>query len=164
MQFFILIPFLVQALVIGIDEYYFHLKRGLPKWERIGHPLDTLSVVLCIAFAIFIPYSSELIKIFVCCAVFSCFMVTKDEFVHKQHCPGAEHWLHALLFINHPLMLTALGILWAALEKDISPPWVANWLSNSALLRSFLYVQFSIAICFFLYQAIYWNFLWQEKE
>ncbi len=50
------IPFLIQTLVIGLDEFHFHLKRGLPKWERIGHPIDTLSVVLALAFTLVFPY------------------------------------------------------------------------------------------------------------
>ena len=31
-------------------------------------------------------------------AIFSCLLVTKDEFSHKQDCPAAEQWLHAILF------------------------------------------------------------------
>jgi hypothetical protein len=100
-----LIPFIIQGIVIVLDEYVYHLKRGLPKWERIGHPLDTLSVIACFAFVLFVPYESSLIKYYVMIAIFSCLLITKDEFVHKHHCPAAEQWLHAILFVNHSVLL-----------------------------------------------------------
>src|SRR5689334_19220146 len=106
----IFIPFVIQGIAIALDEICFHRKRDLPKWERIGHPLDTLSVLACLLFILFVPYSSGgVLKGYIALAIFSCLMVTKDEFVHKHHCPAAEHWLHALLFLNHPALLTALG-------------------------------------------------------
>ena len=66
----ILIPFLLQMVIIGVDEWYFHLKRGLPKWERIGHPIDTLSVLACFAFVLFVPFSTLTLKIYIGLAVF----------------------------------------------------------------------------------------------
>lgn len=144
-------PFILQAVVIGVDEGYFHIKRGLPKWERIGHPVDTLSVIFCFAFVFFIPYSDAMIKWYIGLALFSCLMVTKDEFVHKHHCPASEQWLHALLFINHPIMLASLGYLWTKIHEGNS---VFPFLISQAVL-----------ICvFFLYQVIYWNFVWKEKS
>jgi len=55
----LLIPFGVQAFLIILDEYVFHIKRALPKWERIGHPLDTLSVVVCLIMVQLIPYCKQ---------------------------------------------------------------------------------------------------------
>jgi hypothetical protein len=147
----IYIPFIVQAIVIGFDEFVFHVKRGLPKWERIGHPIDTLSVISCILFVLLVPYSSDLIKIYISLGVFSCLMVTKDEFVHKHHCPAAEHWTHALLFLNHPILLACMGLLW---------PEVAS----NPVAKGFLIVQAALIGLFFLYQIIYWNFIWKEKS
>jgi hypothetical protein len=95
-----LIPFCLQALAIGIDEAYFHYRRGLPKWERIGHPLDTLSLLLCLVMTLWAPFDGENLNIYIGLCVFSCLMVTKDEFIHKEHCPGAENWLHALLLLG----------------------------------------------------------------
>src|SRR5262245_55944652 len=114
MWLLITIPFIIQLVVIGVDEVYFHLKRGLPRWERIGHPLDTLSVLFCFLFVLYIPFSSFALKSYIALAVFSCLFVTKDEFVHKHHCPASENWLHALLFLNHPVVLSALGLIWYA--------------------------------------------------
>jgi len=28
---------------MGVDEFYFHRRRGLPRWERLAHPLDTMT-------------------------------------------------------------------------------------------------------------------------
>jgi hypothetical protein len=137
----------VQAIAIGIDEYVFHLKRGLPKWERIGHPIDTLSVLACVAFVLFVPYSPSLIKVYVSLAVLSCLMVTKDEFIHKHVCPAAEQWLHAVLFVNHSLVLIALGLMWPAASE----------------FSLFLWIQGSLTALFFLYQVIYWNWIWKES-
>ncbi len=144
MRALIYLPFLIQAIAIGLDEYVFHLKRDLPKWERIGHPIDTLSVLACLLFVLFIPYSPSMLKVYIGLGIFSCLMVTKDEFVHKHHCPAAEHWLHALLFLNHPVILACTGLLWYDLH---------------AFAHTFLVFQAVGIGIFFLYQVIYWNFL-----
>jgi len=159
----ILLPFIIQTIVIFIDEYYFHIKRGLPRWERIGHPLDTLSVLLCLLFVLFVPYSMDALKAYLALAIFSCLFVTKDEFVHKHHCPASEQWLHSLLFLNHPIVLTSLGIIWLIIEEAKSPAWVAH-LDHSPLLHPFLITQTVFITLFLLYQIIYWNFIWKEKK
>jgi hypothetical protein len=153
------IPFILQMIVIGIDEVVFHLKRGLPKWERIGHPLDTLSVLACLLFVQWVPYTALTLKWYVGLALLSCLLVTKDEFVHKHHCPAAEQWLHALLFINHPITLAATALMWPSLHGAES----VSWISSSSLFSPFLLVQSLSILAFFLYQAIYWNFIWREK-
>ena len=164
MIYLILIPFIVQALVIGFDEYYFHVRRGLPLWERIGHPIDTLSLLACIAFVLAVPYTPTNLKWYIGLAVFSCLMVTKDEWVHKHHCPAAEHWLHALLFINHPIVLGCIGIIWWVLTGDSAPTWMQKWLAHPELLKGMLTFQSGAIVAFFLYQVIYWNFIWKEKS
>jgi hypothetical protein len=146
-----------------MDEIVFHLKRGLPRWERIGHPLDTLSVLLCFACVLFLPYSTEMLYWYIGLAVFSCLLVTKDEFVHKHHCPASEQWLHALLFINHPIMLASLGLSWPLLKNDTLFSWLAPWKEHREALIFFLAIQALFIFCFFLYQIIYWNFIWKER-
>lgn len=141
------IPFFIQLIVMSWDEYYFHIKRGLPLWERIGHHIDTLSVLACLVFAYYVPYSSMMLKWYVALAIFSCLMVTKDEFIHKHHCPAAEQWLHALLFLNHPILLTCVGYMWK---------------KPTFLLSLFLGLQVIMTILFFIYQVIYWN-VWKRK-
>jgi hypothetical protein len=45
MKYLLLLPLIVQAIVIFVDEFYFHFAPGQPRWERIGHPLDTVTVL-----------------------------------------------------------------------------------------------------------------------
>ncbi len=156
MRTLIFLPFIIQAIVIVLDEYIFHIKRGLPKWERIGHPLDTLSVIGCFALILFVPYESSLIKYYAITAVFSCLLITKDEFVHKHHCPAAEQWMHAILFVNHSLLLSVMGLMWPKIHGQE----IFDWLPSAEVLVPFLWVQAIFASLFFLYQVIYWNFIY----
>lgn len=160
MWMLIFLPFMIQAIAIGIDEYVFHLKRGLPKWERIGHPLDTLSVLACLLFVLYVPYFFSYIKFYIGLGILSCLMITKDEFVHKHHCPAAEQWLHALLFVNHSIMITAMGLMWPRLHGSNSPAW----LPYPAILHIFLAVQAFFIFGFLLYQIVYWNLIWEKDK
>ena len=154
----IFLPFVIQAVAIGLDEVLFHRKRGLPRWERIGHPIDTLSVAACVFYILLTAYSPAHLKIYIGLAVFSCLMVTKDEFVHKHHCPGAEHWLHALLFLNHPVLLTVMGLMWPKMHGQEG---VAGVRIPDELHLFMLGLGLS-TLLFALYQIIYWNFLWKS--
>ncbi|MBS0615595.1 MAG: hypothetical protein JSR58_03465 [Verrucomicrobia bacterium] len=149
MRLLMLLPYLVQMLAIGLDEFIFHVRRGLPKWERIGHPLDTLSVLACFLFVLCVPYSPLALKIYIGLAIFSCILVTKDEFVHKHVCPASEQWLHAVLFVNHSIVLIVTGILWPSLE---------------GAFYAFLGAQAGFVFLFFLYQVIYWNFIRENQQ
>ena len=54
-----MIPIVLQGVIMVVDEGWFHRTRGLPRWERIGHPLDTLTIVLCLAWLLATsPHSS----------------------------------------------------------------------------------------------------------
>jgi hypothetical protein len=151
MRALIFIPFIVQAIVIGLDEYI---------WERIGHPLDTLSVIACLFFVLLVPYEPSLIKYYVAVAVFSCLLITKDEFVHKHHCPAAEQWLHALLFVNHSVLLTAMGLMWPKLSGVDG----FAWLPPADILHPFLWIQVGFVTLFCLYQIVYWNFICKSVD
>ena len=164
MYLWITLPFIIQFIVIGIDEGYFHLKRGLPRWERIGHPIDTFSVFACMLFVLLVPFSAYSFKYYIALAIGSCLLVTKDEFVHKHHCPASENWLHALLFLNHPIVLTALGLIWFAASENGSAHWLTRWLDHPKELHNFLVVQAGSVLIFMLYQIVYWNFIWKEKS
>lgn len=153
------LPFIVQAVAIAFDEAYFHIRRGLPRWERIGHPIDTFTVLVCFLFVLLVPYSALALKWYIGLAILSCLMVTKDEWVHKHHCPATENWLHALLFINHPIVLSILGVFWWAISS-VQPP---SWLPSSETLLLFVPLQ-TVGVLFFLsYQIIYWNFLCKKS-
>jgi len=157
MKLLILLPFVIQTLIINFDEFYFHVRRGLPKWERIGHPLDTLTVLACFVFLLLVPYSPAALKVYIGLALFSCIFVTKDEFVHKECCPASEQWLHALLFINHPIVLTAAALIWH------TPAWLSGLVPHPEQLHLFLIVQTLCTALFLIYQTLYWNVLCKEK-
>jgi hypothetical protein len=163
MNLLILLPFIIQTLVIMVDEFYFHVRRGLPKWERLGHPLDTLTVLACFAFILFVPYSSFALRIYIGLAIFSCVFVTKDEFVHKECCPASEQWLHALLFLNHPVVLTAAGLIWAVTPGTGVPTWLGGLVPYLDKMHLFLMMQTAAISLFFIYQLIYWNVVWKDK-
>lgn len=163
MFIYLMIPFVLQAIVIMFDEIYFHVKRGLPKWERIGHPIDTFSVLLCMIWVLVVPFSSEALKIYCFLAIFSCVMVTKDEFIHKHYCPASENYLHAFLYILHPITLTCVGFIWPAISNIETPAWLSYFLDNPSFLHIFLYMQTFSMGAFFFYQIIYWNLIWKKR-
>jgi hypothetical protein len=136
------VPLGIQALVAVADEFYFHRRRGLPRWERIGHPLDTLTVLGCYAVALAVPFTAASLRIYVALAAFSCLFVTKDEFVHAKRCDPFEHWIHALLFVLHPVVLTSMGFLW------LKEAW------------TLMLLQGALTLAFGLYQTVYWNTNW----
>jgi 2-polyprenyl-6-hydroxyphenyl methylase/3-demethylubiquinone-9 3-methyltransferase len=140
MLIYCLIPIVLQGVTMVVDEGWFHRARGLPRWERIGHPLDTLTIVLCLAWLVATePRSPMALPVYVALAVFSTLFVTKDEAVHSELCSAGEHWLHAILFVLHPIVLAAFAYLW--------------WTGVVGLLVG----QLGIAIAFLAYQVIYWS-------
>jgi hypothetical protein len=141
---------------MAVDEFYFHWRRGLPRWERLGHPLDTLTVWLCQVWLCWHQPSTTAIGVYVCLSLLSCLFVTKDEFAHHQHCTAGEQWLHALLFLLHPLILLSLGVLWAADAGQLGFIAVEGW--ESTFLRGNLFAIFAFGI----YQLLFWNWLWQR--
>ena len=160
-----LAPFLLQAFCIFADELIFHVKRGLPRWERIGHPLDTLTVIACFSFILFVPFSALALKIYIGLAVFSTIFVTKDEFVHNEVCPASEQWLHAVLFSLHPIQLASAGFIWPMISGADVFPWVTTWLGGHlGALREFLVFQLCTMGLFLVWQIVYWNFIYKEEN
>ncbi len=138
-------PLALQGLAMAVDEGYFHRRRGLPRWERIGHPLDTATLVLCVVWLLVMDRSSSIaLPGFVALAILSCVFVTKDEWVHAKLCGPGEQWLHAVLFVLHPIVLGALGVAW--------------WLD----LRGLLVGQLALTLAALAYQVIYWNVVRRE--
>lgn len=163
MYVLVLLPFIFQAIAILFDEFYFHIRRGLPKWERIGHPVDTFTVIICMAMVLCVEYSPTTLKVYCALAALSCLMVTKDEFVHKHFCPATENWLHALLFTLHPMTLIATGLIWPVVQGAKVPVWLTNWLAAPFSFQFFLKTQLAVMVLFFIYQVVFWNFIWKEK-
>jgi 2-polyprenyl-6-hydroxyphenyl methylase/3-demethylubiquinone-9 3-methyltransferase len=86
-------------------------------------------------------------------AMGSCLLITKDEFIHQRLCSGGEHWLHAVLFILHPIVLVATGCLWvglgaAALGRGSTPLALGAWL---------LLLQALLVSGFLVFQLVYWS-------
>ena len=132
-------PFLLQGAAMLVDEFHFHRKRGLGVWERLGHPLDTISVLACLGFALAAdPTQDHAQTIFLILGAASCLLITKDEWIHARESPAGEQWLHALLFILHPVILGSTYLLW----QDINLPGH----------HAFLVGQTGITALFLLYQ------------
>lgn len=89
-----------------VDEVFFHRKRVIPRWEVWGHPIDALTVAIAF-FWLFVAPTEWKLPVYVGLAILSCLCVTKDEWVHKTYCNGMENWLHAVLFLLHPVMMVA---------------------------------------------------------
>ncbi|MBC7754921.1 MAG: hypothetical protein H7Z71_11835 [Moraxellaceae bacterium] len=144
---FLFIPFGLQAVAMFFDEFYFHRKRGLPLWERIGHPFDTLTVLSCYLFIFYAAPTDANLKIYIALCAFSSLFITKDEFVHTERCEARENWLHAVLFVLHPVTFLAAGLIW---KQNTYP--------------EFLLVQPIVTFLFMLYQILYWSPLWNKKN
>lgn len=152
----LLLPFAVQGVAIAVDEFYFHHQRGLGLWERIGHPLDTLTVLGVYIYCLLVPAHSVTITVYVLLAGFSCLFVTKDEFVHQKLCSAAEQWLHAILFLAHGLTFVALGFIWITLT-DINLSLHTSIGPLNISWEQFLVGQVLILTTFCIYQIIFWN-------
>lgn len=135
------VPIGLQAFAMIVDEAYFHRRRDLPRWERLGHPLDTLTIVLCLAWLLL----GGNLQIYVALAITSTLFVTKDEWVHTKHCSAGEHWLHAVLFALHPIVLTGFGYL--------------AWRGETGILVG----QLVVTLAFMTYQLVYWNVVRDRK-
>lgn len=156
---YILVPFALQVICMGVDELYFHRQRSLPRWERWGHPLDTLTAFLCLLWILFFPPTPQSIALYAALVLFSSLFITKDEWVHHHHCPAGEHWLHAVLFVLHPVVLIGVGLLWPAVHSQTSP-----WLRFNGFEATFLLGNTVLVGLFGLYQLVYWNFVWKPNR
>ena len=145
MTWLIPVPFLLHGLLMVIDEVI-HEKRGLSTWERRGHPLDSLTVMACFFYIQFFMPTQTHVLVYLGLALFSTIFITKDEWVHQKECGPFEQWLHALLFILHPIALYLAYHLWTTGEHA--------WLMQGLPV---------VATVLFLYQLLRWNIPWKQK-
>jgi hypothetical protein len=138
----VIVPLGAQALLMLVDEFIFHRRRGLPRWERWGHPIDTLSVGLALAVPAFAPPTIDWLTVYIGLSIFSCLLVTKDEWVHAKACAPMEHWLHAMLFVLHPVVFGVLAWAW--------------WSEFQNFPRFLLWVELATLFGFAVYQILYW--------
>lgn len=156
MKYLILVPFALQAIFMMVDEFYFHRRRGLGRWERIGHPLDTLSVLLFYLYLILVPPSGVAVLAASGLGIVSSALITKDEFIHSRECSAGEHWLHSVLFVLHPLVLLSALMLWPLRHLAVLPAdW--GWLATFRGLESLLPVFFALSSLMILHQIVFWN-------
>jgi hypothetical protein len=146
---------LIQGFAIIVDEFYFHRRRGLPKWEKLGHPLDTFVSFGALLIPTFFTFSNSSLIAYVFASLFSCFFVTKDEWIHTKYCDAAENWLHSVLFLMHPLVFVSFGFFW----WDASGAVLGSILNFKALILG----QIFIMACFGIYQYVYWNLVRTEN-
>jgi hypothetical protein len=145
---FLVVPSALQACAMLVDEGWFHRRRGLPKWERLGHPLDTFSAAACYAWIVVErPSDPHALAVYATMALLSCLLITKDEFVHARRCEPGELWLHAVLFVLHPIVFLALGLLWLAGDAG-----------------EFLRAQLVVTLGFAAYQIAYWSLPWKRTQ
>lgn len=103
----------LQGLCLAVDELLYHRRRGLGPFEALGHPIDTaLFLPPLLLAALAPPGRPGWLWAYLGLAVLSCLVITKDEWIHAERCPGGEQWLHAVLFLLHPVVLIALGAAW----------------------------------------------------
>lgn len=140
MAHLVLLAFVAQAAAMLVDEGIFHRRRGLPRWERLGHPLDTATVLACYVWLLAVRPSSGHLVVYVGLVMASSLFVTKDEPLHATHCTPREHWLHAVLFVFHPMVLFGAAWLW----------WTRRF-------QPILVAQLALTSSFAVYQLVYWN-------
>ena len=139
------VPLALQGVTMFFDEFHFHRRRGLTRWERLGHPLDTTTVLACLAVAIIAPPTAAWLGVYVGLSAFSCLFITKDESIHAKQCSPVEHWLHAVLFVLHPIVLGCVALLWMR------------------GFRAIVVAQAALTLAFGAYQLLYWNLTWRPS-
>lgn len=137
----------VQALVMIFDEFFYHRRRGLEKFERWGHVADTTLFFAAITLPILLVPHAFNIGVYIFFAASSAIITTKDEWIHARFCTGGEQWCHSILFLLHGAILVALGILWT-----IDP--------SSSVLRL---LPLPVGL-WGIYQFFYWNVLYDESK
>ncbi len=136
-----LLPFALQGLAMAVDEFGWYRRRAVPRWEWLGHVLDTLVFLGCLACPLLFPPTPPHVRLFAALAAGSCLLITKDEWVHQRLCSGGEHWLHAVLFILHPVVLIATAMLWLGVAPVAPEPARAMLLLQALLVAGFLALQ-----------------------
>lgn len=140
------LSFSLQGVLMTIDEFFFHRRRGLPLWEKVGHPADTASVLAVYMFINLNPPSSENNAVMAGLALFSCLLITKDEFIHTGICTAGENWVHSILFLLHPICFWAAALVWQTQPGS-----------------GLLFWQVIIVSAFLIYQISYWGFFAKNK-
>lgn len=157
------LPILLQMLIVGFDEVYYHNKRELLRLEQLGHALDTVTVWVCFALVLLVPPTSGWVALYASLSIFSCLFITKDEFEYHKSCGPGERWLHSLAFTLHPIVFIAAGFLWPALHPHASPGTSPGFIHYTGEERHFILVNTWLLFLFGAYEVlprhVVWGFL-----
>ena len=152
----LLFPFVILGIVTSFDELYYHRKRGLPRWERLGHPLDLLSFVFCWGWMATHDFNDVNLCIYIALSVFACVLSTKDEWVHTELCPPGEQWMHSMMFMFNPMVFFCGGFIWACAPSTLPLP-TNHWQETAQLLYPLIPLNAVGYIFLLIYNFTYWH-------
>ncbi len=143
----LLVLMFVQGLIMSVDEFHFHRRRGLPRFERWGHVADSGLFLLALLVPAMSWPTTPWLLLYFGLALGSCLFITKDEWIHAKACTAAEQWCHAMLSVLHGPILLLAGLVWYLQPQhpilNMLPPLVLIW---------------------GLYQHFYWNIYYGRKH
>lgn len=157
---YLFVPIILQFLIVGFDEVYYHNKRPLQRSEQLGHALDTLTVLLPLALMLFVPPTTFAVLVYTALSIFSCLFITKDEFGYHNGCAAGERWLHALAFTIHPLVFIAAGLLWPAVRPSASTNRMAELIRYRGDEVYFIAGNAALLLLFSIYEVIPRDIIW----
>lgn len=129
----------MQGILLLYDDVVLHRRRGLPRWERAGHPIDAFFFSLPIAIAAFGGPTTPS-GVYWTLSFLSCIIILKDEWVHVGRIGALEATIHAALFVIHPVTLVAA---WRLAQTGETLGLVLAWIALLGVVS---------------FQTIYWNF------
>ena len=157
---FLFIPIILQFLIVGFDEVYYHNKRALQRPEQLGHALDTLTVLLPFALILLVPPSASAVLVYTVLSIFSCLFITKDELGYHNLCEAGERWLHAMAFTLHPLVFVVAGLLWPAMHLSASANRMAELIHYRGDEVYFIAGNAALLLLFGIYEVIPRDIIW----
>ena len=152
----LLLPFALLGVVTSVDELYYHRKRGLPRWERLGHPLDLLAFVFCWAWMATHDFNDTNLCVYVGLTSFACILSTKDEWVHAELCPPGEQWMHSMMFMFNPVVFFCGGFIWACAPSTLAVP-ATHWEETAQFLHPLIYLNTIGYVILLIYNFTYWH-------
>lgn len=145
--YFLIVLIALQGLAMMVDEFIFHRRRGLERFERWGHVADTGLFFLALLVPALAAPSGSALLLYGFLAISSSLLITKDEWVHAAACKPFEQWCHAVLFVLHGPILMTVGLLW--------------YLAPEITLFHFLPLA---VFSWGFYQFYYWNIYYDGKS
>jgi hypothetical protein len=106
--------FAVYGLILFIDEFAFHRRKGLA--ERRSQALDTFWMAACAGVVSFVEYGDMPRLVFGGLSLISMIWMTRNQFEHARHATPGEHYLHSLQFVLHPILLITLMAVWQFID------------------------------------------------